>query len=64
MCQLRPGCFWNITGAKTEEIEKEIDLEGPTSDELRIELQWIDQGYIRLSFDLPGKIRLFQINDV
>ena len=51
MNQLACGLFLNITDAKVDEIEKKIDFEGDASEDLRLELQWIDRGYVRVCFD-------------
>ena len=55
MCQLRAGLFLNITDSKREEIEKAIDWEGEKSDDLRLELSWVDRGYVRICFDVEGR---------
>ena len=62
MCQLPCGLFWNITGTPKEEIEKKIDLNGPKSEDLRLEMQWIDQGYIRIQFWIEGMLLLNRLD--
>ena len=55
MNQLRCGLFWNITGVPKEKIEAAIEINGKKSDELRLEMQWVDHGYIRITFWIEGK---------
>ena len=54
MNQLPPGLFLNITGVSEEEIGKKIDLDGPSSEDLKLMMQWIDDGYIRVCFEVTG----------
>ena len=54
MNQLSSGLFLNITGYEEKEIEKAIDWTGEKSDELRLEMRWIDAGYIRITFNVTG----------
>ena len=54
MNQLLPGLFMNITGSSTAEIERKINFEGPSSDDLKLEMRWIDSGYIRVCFNVTG----------
>ena len=54
MNQLTAGVFLNITDATENEIEKKIDLDGPGSDDLKLEMSWIDRGYIRVCFNVTG----------
>ena len=57
MNQREAGLFLNITGSTEEEIGKKIDLEGPCSDDLKLNLQWVDAGYIRIHFYVAGRIK-------
>ena len=54
MNQITPGLFFNITDADLGAIEKAIDLNGDGSDDLRLELSWVDQGYARVTFYVEG----------
>ena len=54
MNQLTPGVFLNITDAKKEEIERKINMDGPCSEDLKLEMRWIDNGYIRVCFNVLG----------
>ena len=56
MNQLTAGVFLNITDATEDEIEKKIDLDGPGSDDLKLEMSWIDRGYIRVCFNVTGRL--------
>ena len=58
MNQLTAGVFLNITDTEEEEIERKINLNGPCSDELKLEMQWIDQGYVRICFNVSGLVFL------
>ena len=55
MCQLKAGLFLNITDTKREEIEKIIGWDDEISDDLKMELSWIDRGYLRVRFDVIGR---------
>ena len=58
MNQLSAGLFLNITGYDASEIEKAIDWSKEKSEDLRLEMRWIDQGYIRITFNVAGECLL------
>ena len=55
MNQLPAGLFWNITGVETKTIEDRVNWNGSVSEDLKLHMQWIDSGYIRIYFELKGE---------
>ena len=55
MNQLHAGVFMNMTGGSFKELEEQIIIDGQKSEELRLEMSWIDKGYVRIRYDTEGK---------
>ena len=55
MNQLTAGLFLNITGTTAEEIGHKINMDGPSSEDIKLEMSWIDCGYIRVCFYVQGQ---------
>ena len=56
MCQLNPGLFFNITDTAPEKIEERIGFNMESSDDIKLTMTWIDSGYIRIQFEVDGKL--------
>ena len=54
MCQLPAGLFFNLTDVKIEDFEERIQIQQTINEDLKLELVWIDSGYIRVTFDVEG----------
>ena len=57
MNQLSAGLFFNMTGEKFEDLESTVNMNGPKSDELKLNMMWIGKGYIRIKYDVTGEIK-------
>ena len=64
MCQLPAGLFFNLTDTDIEKFEEKIKIQDTINDELKLEMIWLDSGYIRVTFDVEGEIRTTKIDSI
>ena len=64
MGQLKAGCFLNITDSSQDEIEKAIDMDGKKTENTKLEMVWIDRGYVRIQFKVEGKCFKLKVTSI